>query len=109
MREEELMFLTREEAIETLKKLKVYGTLGVLSHELMNRISDIITCIEMEEQGYHIWGAPNHHVVLIRRFQKKDTLTPQTISRIDTVARKYRFLPSTIEISSVDNKEESSS
>ena len=103
MREEELKFLTRDEALNSLKELQTISKFGILPRGLMRDISDIIKCTEMEKSGYHIWGAPLHHVAMIQKKQKGE-LSPNTRSRINAIERNYRFLPATVEIEAESEK-----
>lgn len=45
---------TRKKAVETLGKLL---DSGILNTEIENEISDIMECIEEEEEGLFFWGA----------------------------------------------------
>lgn len=97
MREEELKYLTRDEALNALKELQTISNFGILPRGLIRAISDIMKCIEMEKSGYHIWGAPVHHVVMIKKKQDGD-VSNNTRARINAIERNYRFLPASVEI-----------
>lgn len=90
--EEVLRFPTREDAIQTLELVRNISKLA-FGREVSNKIEDIMTCIKMEKDGYHIWGAPLNHVQYINRVIEGDVST-QTLTRIGNIVSGYEFKPS---------------
>ena len=94
--EEVLRFPTREDAVQTLELVRSISKLA-LGRDVANKIEDIMTCIKMEKDGYHIWGAPLNHVKYINKVIEGD-VSVQTLARIGNVVSDYKFSPSEKEL-----------
>lgn len=81
------MYITRDEAVTTL-----YDVInsGIISEELEERLEDIASCIEHEEQGLFTWGADDDVIDLFVA-KREDLYTPEWEQHCNEIWEKYRI------------------
>lgn len=86
-------YITRDEAIDVLQTLV---NSDILEEDLEEDIEEIITCIQSEDEGYHIWGADEEAEKLFTSY-RTDLITPELEEELNAISDKYSFTPAPYE------------
>lgn len=88
-----MSYITRDEAIEVLQTMV---NSDILDEDLENDLEEIITCIQSEDEGYHIWGADEEVGKLFTSY-RTDLVTPELEEELNAISDKYSFTPAPYE------------
>jgi hypothetical protein len=91
-------FLSRQEAIETLREL---SNSGVLSKELEENLDEIANLISYELDGEHFWGQPYKLADKLRIDYREDLWTDELMQEASKQHLNARFIPCKNEIESL--------
>lgn len=80
--------ITRSEALEFLYTLIDYG---VLNEEIEDTLAEVVSCISMEQNGLHIWGADVDEISKISAAVRADLMTDDYVKECQKICAKYRF------------------
>ncbi len=98
--EEENRCITRRVAVTVLYELV---NSCILSDELSEALEEIADNIEMEEIGYHFWGADREEKVKLSIVIEADSITPDWEEECERIDAKYSFIPSEFEKVEIEN------
>ena len=97
---EENRCITRKVAATVLYEL---AASSILSDELIEALEEIACKIQMEEIGYHFWGANKEEFSLIFAAIKSEDITVEHEEECERIDAKYSFVPSNFEKVEIDN------
>lgn len=80
--------ITRERAIEALGQI---ADCEALKDCLTDAVNDIIMCLQIEQQGLHIWGGAADADILMNEFVEHLCFPPETRAAYPELFRKYSF------------------
>lgn len=87
--------ISRGQAVDTLIAL---CTSNILDSKLEARIEDIITCIDAELDGLHLWGGDAEEVSKLYSTVREDLITPEYTEEMDRLYIKYKFEDSPFDV-----------
>lgn len=70
---------------------------GIMSDNINSALQDIANCIVGEEDGLHLWGAPDEDVATMYTEASEEALTKEFKEKADKLYAEYRFFPSKFE------------
>lgn len=91
---EENRRITRKVAVTTLYELV---NSGILSEDFSELLEEIADNIEMEEIGYHFWGADREEKTKLFIAIEAESITPEYEAECERIDDKYSFVPSHFE------------
>ena len=97
---EEKRCITRRVAVTTLYELI---NSFILSDELTDVLEEIADNIEMEEIGYHFWGADREEKTKLFIAMEAESITPEYEAECERIDEKYSFTPSHFEKTEIEN------
>lgn len=86
--------ITRKVAVTTLYELI---NSFILSDDLTDVLEEIAHNIEMEEIGYHFWGADREEKTKLFIAMEAESITPEYEAECERIDDKYSFVPSHFE------------
>lgn len=91
---EENRCIRRKVAVTTLYELV---NSGILSEDFSELLEEIADNIEMEEIGYHFWGADREEKAKIFTAIEAESITLEYEAECERIDEKYSFVPSHFE------------
>lgn len=70
---------------------------GILDESIEDALNEIVTCIDYEECGMHLWNATNEDCDNLFTCKRVDKITDEYIEEQKAIVNKYRFVPAPAE------------
>lgn len=88
--------------IDAIRKLDELINSAILSPEYEEDLQTIINCISAEEDGMHVWGAPDEDVVALYTSYNESEMTDELQKDLDKKYQRYAFGASEFEQEQLD-------